>query len=146
VTVTPLLFRVLRYGAVLALVVAVLGGIIGGLVADTPGVFGALVGAAMSAVFLGMTAVSILIAGRVAKGDLTNPVFFGIVLGIWLLKLILFFVLSLWLRTQDWIDPAVFGFTAIAAVLGSLIADAFAFQRTRIAMDVSLPGDDRPGG
>ena len=75
------------------------------------------------------TAVSILVAGRVTKGDLTSPAFFGIVLGIWSLKLILFFVLSLWLRTQDWLDPAAFGFTAIGAVLGSLVADAVAFQR-----------------
>jgi hypothetical protein len=54
-------------------------------------------------------------------------------------------VLSLWLRTQDWIDPGAFGFTAIVAVLGSLVADGVAFQRSRIPLDVKLPAEDRPG-
>ena len=83
-------------------------------------------------------------SGRAAKGDLTSPAFFGIVLGIWSLKLILFFVLSLWLRTQDWLEPATFGFTAIGAVLGSLVADALAFLRSRVPLDVALPGDEGP--
>jgi hypothetical protein len=144
VSVAPLLTRSLRYGAVVALAAAVLGGGIGWLVAGPPGLAGGLLGAALSAVFLGLTAVSILIAGKVTKGDLTSPAFFGIVLGIWTLKLILFFVLSLWLRSQDWLDPAAFGFTAIGAVLGSLVADAVAFQRSRVPLDVVLPAADRP--
>ncbi len=142
-SVAPLLTRSLRYGALVALAAAVLGGGIGWLAAGTAGLAGGLLGAALSAVFLGLTAVSILVAGRVTKGDLTSPAFFGIVLGIWSLKLILFFVLSLWLRTQDWLDPAAFGFTAIGAVLGSLVADAVAFQRSRVPLDVVLPTADR---
>ena len=143
-SVAPLLTRSLRYGAVVAVAAAVLGGGSGWLVAGAPGLAGGLLGAALSAAFLGLTAVSILVAGRATKGDLTSPGFFGIVLGIWTLKLILFFVLSLWLRTQDWLDPAVFGLTAIGAVLGSLVADAIAFQRSRVPLDVALPGADRP--
>lgn len=141
-TVTPLLLRSLRYGGIVAVVVAVVAGVVGWLVSSGAGLVGAIVGAVLGAVFLGLTALSILIAGKVAGGDLTSPAFFGIVLGVWTLKLILFFVLSLWLRTQDWLDPAVFGFTAIAAVLGSLVADAVAFQRTRVGIDVKLPGDE----
>lgn len=140
-SVAPLLTRSLRYGALVALAAAVLGGGIGWLVAGGPGLAGGLLGAALSAVFLGLTAVSILVAGRVAKGDLTSPAFFGIVLGVWTLKLILFFAFSLWLRTQEWLDPAAFGFTAIGAVLGSLVADAVAFQRSRVPLDVVLPAD-----
>lgn len=140
-TVTPLLTRSLRYGGIVALVVAVGAGVLGWVLAGGPGLAGAIVGAVLAAVFLGLTAVSILVAGRVTGGDLSSPVFYGIVLGVWTLKLILFFVLSLWLRTQDWIDPAVFGFTAIAAVLGSLVADAIALLRSRVPLDVKLPGD-----
>jgi len=54
--------------------------------------------------------------------------FFGIVLGIWTLKLVLYFVLFLWLRTQDWLAPAVFAWTMLAAVLGSLVLDAVALS------------------
>jgi len=144
VSVAPLLTRSLRYGAVVALAAAVLGGGIGWLVAGAPGLAGGLLGAALSAVFLGLTAASILVGGRVAKGDLTNPAFLGIVLGIWMLKLILFFLLALWLRTQDWVDPGAFGFTAIGAVLGALVADTIAFQRSRVPLDVVLPGERGP--
>ncbi|WP_395639468.1 hypothetical protein [Pseudolysinimonas sp.] len=143
-SVTPLLLRSLRYGAIVAVASAVLGGGVGWLVAVGPGLAGGLIGAALSAVFLGLTAVSILVGGRAAKGDLTSPAFFGILLGVWTLKLLLFFVFSLWLRTQDWIDPGAFGFTAIGAVVGLLIADVVAFQRSRVPLDVALPGSDRP--
>jgi hypothetical protein len=144
VSVTPLLTRSLRYGAGVAVVVALVGAGIGWLVAGGPGLAGGLLGAALSAVFLGLTAASILVGGRAAKGDLTSPAFFGILLGVWTLKLVLFFVLSLWLRTQDWIDPGVFGLTAIGAVLGLLVADVVAFQRSRVPLDVALPGADTP--
>lgn len=145
-SVAPLLIRSLRYGAVLAVLVGVGGAVIGFLVAGTPGLVGGLLGAALAAVFLALTAVSILIAGRVSKGDFTSPAFLGIILGVWTLKLILFFLISLWLRGQDWIDPGAFGITAIVAVLGSLIADGVAFQRSRIPIDVKLPDENRSGG
>ena len=150
-TVRPLLLRSLRYGAVLTAIVAVGGGLLGFLAAGAPGLTGGLLGGALAGVFLGLTALSILLAGRVSNGDLTSPAFLGIVLGVWTLKLILFFVLSLWLRGQEWIDPGVFGLTAIVGVLGSLVADVVAFQRSRIPLDVALPhdetaGDERPGG
>lgn len=136
----PLMLRSLRYGAWVAVAAALLGGGLGWLVAGGPGLGGGLLGAALSALFLGLTAISILLAGRAADGDLTNPVFLGIVLGVWVLKLLLFFVLALWLRTQDWVDPGAFGITAIGAVLGGLVGDAVAFQRTRVPLDVVLPG------
>jgi hypothetical protein len=144
VSVTPLLTRSLRYGAIVAVAVAILGGGIGWLLAAGPGLAGGLLGAALAAVFLGLTAVSILVAGRVANGDLTSPGFFGILMGVWMLKLVLFFVLALWLRGQDWIDPGAFGFTAIGAVLGLLVGDVVAFQRSRVPLDVALPGDRGP--
>lgn len=143
-TVRPLLIRSLLYGAILTAVVAVGGAVVGFLAAGGPGLVGGLLGAALSGLFLGLTAASILLAGRVSNGDLTSPAFLGIVLGAWTLKLLVFFVLSLWLRGQEWIDPAVFGLTAIAGVLGSLVADVVAFQRSRIPLDVRLPGDEPP--
>ena len=144
-TVRPLLVRSLRYGAVLTAIVALGGGLLGFLAAGTPGLAGGLLGGALAGLFLGLTALSILLAGRVSNGDLTSPAFLGVVLGVWTLKLILFFVFSLWLRTQDWNDPGAFGFTAIGAVLGLLVADVVAFQRSRVPLDVALPGDDRAG-
>ncbi len=143
-TVAPILKLALRYGALVAGVVAVGGGIIGYLVSGVPGVLGALVGAALAAVYLGLTAVSMLIAGRVTRGDGTSPLFFGVVLGVWVLKLVVFVVVAIWLRGQAWMDPVVFFGAVIVAVMGSLVADIVAFQRARVpyVSDVRLPGEE----
>jgi hypothetical protein len=143
-SVTPLLTRALRYGGIVAGVVAAGAALIGLAVAGVPGLLGGLVGAAMSAVYLGLTAVSMLVGGRAARGDGTSPVFFGVVIGFWLLKLVVFVIAAVWLRGQDWMNPAVFAGTVIVAVLGSLAADVVAFLTARIpyVSDVRLPGED----
>ena len=145
-SVTPILTRALRYGGILALAVAVVAGVVGLLVAGLPGLFGGLFGAALAAVFLGLTAGSMLFAGRVTKGDTTSPTFFGIVLGVWLLKLVVFLVAAILFRGIDWIDPYVFFLAVIVAVMGSLVADVVAFLRARVpyVSDVVLPGESAP--
>lgn len=145
-SVAPILTRALRYGGIVAGVVLVVGGLLGYLVAGVPGLLGAVVGAVLSAVFLGLTAVSILLGGRAARGDGTSPVFFGVVLGALGLKLVLFLVFTLWLRTQTWLSPGVFAVTAIVAVIGSLVGDLLAYSRARVpyVSDVRLPGEDEP--
>lgn len=145
-SVTPILTRSLRYGAIVALVVAVVAGIAGALLSGTPGVMGALVGAGLAAVFLGLTAGSMLIAGRVAKGDGTSPIYFGVVLGMLAVKFVLFLIFALWLRGQEWLDLRVFAGAVIAAVIGSLVGDMLAFAKARVpyASDVRLPGEEGP--
>ena len=142
-SVAPILTRALRYGIIVAIAVAVVAGGIGLIVAGVPGLLGGLGGAALSAVFLGLTAVSMLVAGRVTKGDTGSPAFFGIVLGVWALKFIVFIAVALLFRGQAAVDPYVFFFSVIAAVLGSLIADIVAVVRTRVpyVSDVVLPGE-----
>jgi hypothetical protein len=145
-SVTPILTRALRYGGIWALTVAVVAGVVGLLAAGIPGLLGGLFGALLAAVFLGLTASSMLVAGRVTKGDTTSPAFFGIVLGVWLLKLIVFVVAAVLFRRIEWINAYVFFIAVIAAVLGSLVGDIVAFLRTRVpyVSDVVLPGDVAP--
>ena len=145
-TVAPILYRALRDGAIFSAVVALVAGIVGLLAAGVPGLIGGLLGAALSFIYLGLTAVSFLVAGRVTRNDQTSPVFYGIVLGVWLLKLVLFVVFAIWLRGQTWLDPVVFFVTVIVAVIGSLILDVVAVQRTRVpyVSDVELPGESKP--
>ncbi|NNC13196.1 hypothetical protein HII28_15075 [Planctomonas sp. JC2975] len=143
-TAAPMLNRALRDGGIFAGAVAVIGGIVGLLVAGMPGLWGGLLGGVLSAVFLALTAVSILVGGRLARGDLTSPVFFGVVIGTWFVKLVVFVLLTLLLRTQSWIDGRVYFVVVIVVVLGSLVLDLVAFARTRVpyASDVTLPGED----
>jgi hypothetical protein len=139
--------RALRYGAIVAVAVAVVAGTIGWFTSGLPGLLGGLFGAALSAVFLGLTAVSILVAGRVTRGDATNPVFFAIVLGVWVLKFVVFVVAAILIRAWDAVDPVVFFWAVIAAVVGTLGGDVVAMARTRVpyVSDVQLPGDPARG-
>jgi hypothetical protein len=144
--VTAVLTRALRYGGVVAVACAIAGATIGWLVSGATGLAGGLLGAALSAVFLGLTTVSVLIGSRFTRDDPTNPLFFAVVVGALGVKFVIFLVFMLWLRGQTWLDLGVFAFTTIAAVIGSLIADAIALARTRVPYvgDVRLPGDEAP--
>ena len=141
--IASVLGRALVYGAILTVAIAVVGSIIGYLVAGTPGLVSALVGAGLTALFMGFTALSIVIASRVTKGEPSSTLFFGIVLGMWLLKFVIFIVILVLLRNQPFIVPLIMFFSILAAVIGSLAVDVIAFVRARVPYvgDVPLPSD-----
>ncbi|KRC50500.1 hypothetical protein ASE16_05620 [Leifsonia sp. Root227] len=142
---TPILKDVLKYGLILAVIIAVVGMILGGVFAGWIGVTSALIGTAMAVVFLSITALSILIANKFVGTDLFVGLFFGIVLGGWLLKFVLFLVLAFVLRDQPWINPVVLFLSLIAGVIGSLVVDMIVVFRSRVpyVSDVTLPGEKR---
>ncbi len=143
----PVHVRALRYGGLVTLAIAVVGSALGYLAAGVPGILSALVGAGLAAVFMGLTAASILVGTRVSRGPAPDPRFFGIVIGTWLAKLVVFIGIALWLRGQPWLDPMVFFLAALTAVVGFLVVDVVALQTSRIPyVEVSLPGEgaDRP--
>lgn len=123
----PVLRRTLAYGFAFAAAIAVVGGVIGLLVAGPIAAWSAVIGAAMAGVFLGITALSILIAVRF---DIVA--FFGIVLGAWLLKFVAFIVAALALRDQPWIDPTALFLSLIAGVIASLVVDVVVVMKTRM--------------
>jgi hypothetical protein len=138
-TAAPVLKKILRYGAILAIAIAVIGSVIGWFTVGGVGVVSALVGTAMAVVFLAITALSILIASRYSLGA-----FFGIVLGAWLLKFIIFLVLIFVLKDQPWLDTTVMFLSIVAAVVGTLVVDVVVVARSRMSYvsDVELPGSD----
>jgi hypothetical protein len=144
-TSTPVLRDVLKYGLILAGAIAIVGMLLGGLFAGWVGVTSALIGTAMAAVFLSITALSILIANRFIGTDLFVGLFFGIVLGGWILKFVLFLVLAIVLKDQAWINSVVLFLSLIAGVIGSLVVDMIVVFRSRIpyVSDVTLPGEKR---
>lgn len=126
--------RSLVWGGILSAALLVVGGLLGWWIDGVRGLLGAVVAVAASAVFLGLTTASILIASRIAQRRGETVVFFGIVAGVWLLKLVLFLVLLLSLRGAVWMNPAVFGVTLVVAVLGLLVVDVVAMARTRVPL------------
>ncbi|WP_022901837.1 hypothetical protein [Humibacter albus] len=132
----------LLWGGLLALAIAVVASVVGGLVAGGVGVVSALIGTAMAVVYLGITAASILLANRFTASDLFVGIFFGIVLGAWLVKFVLFIVVAILLKGQPWVNPQVMFLTMIVGVIGSLVVDVVVVLRSRMpyASDTRLPG------
>lgn len=122
----------LKYSALLALVIAVVGGVVGWSVDGTRGLTSALIGTAMALVFLGITSVSILFANRWSGQDFFVAILFGVVMGSWLLKFVIFLVLGFILKDQPWVNaPLLFG-SVIVGVIGSLVIDAVVAAKVRV--------------
>lgn len=141
VSSTPVLRTTLVWSAVVTAVLAVAGAIVGFAVAGTDGLWSALAGVLLAAVFLAITGISILVANRWYGDALYVPVFFGIVLGGWIVKFVVFIVVLLTLRGQPWIDTTVFFVAVVASILASLVVDVVVLTRMRVPHvgDVSLP-------
>jgi hypothetical protein len=124
--------RALRLGVLVAGVVAVVAGGLGLVFAGVPGLVSGLVGAAFALLFLGITAVGLIAAGRSLDGPAGPGVYFAVVLGGWVVKLVLFLVAMLVLRGQPWVQPMVLFLAIVATVLGSLAVDVLVVTRARI--------------
>ena len=135
--------RILTYGGLLALAIAIVGSIVGFIVDGGTGVLSALIGTAMALIFTGLTAASILIGLRVSGGSMISGAFFGIVLGGWLLKFIVFLVILVLLKDQPWVDTVVMFVSIVVGVVGSLVVDLVVIARSRVpyVSDITLPGD-----
>lgn len=124
---SKLFVRVLKLGSALIGAIAVLGGTIGYLTVGLNGLYSGLIGAALALVFVSMTALSILLGGKLPLGG-----FFGVVMGGWILKLVGFIVAMKLLVAADFINGPVLFFTIVASVLGALALDAIVVMRSRI--------------
>ena len=131
-TAGTVLKRALVLGAVAAAAVAVVAGGLGLVFAGVSGLVSGLVGAAFALVFLGVTALGLIVGGRGLDSPLGPSVFFAVVLGGWLVKLLVFLVAMLVLRDQPWVQPVVLFLAVVATVIGSLAVDVMVVSRARI--------------
>lgn len=133
----------LIYGGIVSFIIAIVGSVIGALVAGLPGLLSALVGAAVGFVFVGITALSVMLAARLTRDDPGSPIFFGVIMGAWLLKFVAFLALVFVLRDLATFDPIVLFFSLIAAAIGTVGADVVAVLRSRVPyVEASLPTTD----
>jgi hypothetical protein len=128
--------KVLTYTGFLALAIAVVGGGLGYALAGTDGLWSALVGVALAVVFAGITAASMLIAIRFRLAA-----FFGIVMGAWLLKLVIFVVLLVLVKDQPFVNDVVLFLALVVSIIGTLAIDALVVVRGRLGnvSDAVLP-------
>jgi len=121
--------RVLSWGAILIGGIAVIASVLGYLVVGQKGLVSALIGASMALIFVSLTALSVWIGGNFSLGG-----FFGMVMGGWLLKLVLFLVLVGVLKHATFINGPTLFLTLVASILGSLAIDSLVFFRARLPM------------
>jgi len=131
-----ILTEVLKYTGILAVAIAVIGGGLGYIFAQTDGLISALIGTALSVLFASITAASIIGAMR-----FDIAAFFGIVMGAWLLKIIVFIVILALLRDAPFVQTMVLFLTVIAGAVGTMLIDVIVVFRSRLgyASNVTLP-------
>jgi hypothetical protein len=123
-----LLFRrVLILGSALIAGIALIGGLTGYLIAGNAGLTSALIGAALTLVFVSLTAGSVWIGSKLPLAG-----FFGMVLGGWLVKMIGFALVIGALKNANFINGPVLFFTLVAAILGTLAVDSVLVLKARI--------------
>ena len=124
---TQVFAKALKLSALLVVSVAVICSIIGFLVVGIDGLWTALIGAAIALVFTSLTVLSVLFGARLPLGG-----FYGLVLGGWLLKIVLFAVLMAALQRMEFIHGPTLFFAIVLSVLGSLGIDSWVVLRSRI--------------
>jgi uncharacterized membrane protein YhdT len=131
-TSQPILLKALRWGILATILLVLLFGGIGWLVTEDRGMTGGAMGAAFAGIFLMLTVGSIAFANRFVESPIYVPIFFGIVMGAWLVKFIGFIVALLILRGQPWLDPRMFFFGLLAGVIVSLVIDVVVVTKSRL--------------
>jgi hypothetical protein len=129
-TITTVLRRALVLGAIGALVIGVGTGLVGLALSGIGGLWSGLVGAVLSLLFLGITAVGILGSGRLARGD--SLVAMAVLMGGWFLKLVVFVVAMIVIAKQPWVVPGVLLASIVGTVAVSLVVDCVVVARSRI--------------
>lgn len=125
-----------RQGGLGLLVLVVVAAAIATLVAGTPGLWGALLGAAVGGAFVLFT-VAVILATAGASPTTAGAV----LMGTWLLKLVALLVVVALLRRVDFYDRTTFGIVVIAAAVGLLAVETWAVVRTRVAYVDPVPSD-----
>ena len=129
----PIFLRALRIEAVATLVLAVALGIVGFLVSATPGAVGGSLGAVIAGVLSCLTIGSIAFANhRFIENQNYVVIFFAIVAGGWLMKLVAFIITVVLLRDQGWLDTRMLFVGFVAGILVSLAVDVFVATKSRI--------------
>lgn len=125
--VSSLMRRILLFSAIAGVAIALIGALIGGLVVGMSGVYSALIGAAVAFVFFGITAVIMLFTA-----DSGPAVTAGAAMGGFLVKIVLFFAVIAILSGKDFYHPMVLFITLVAGAVASLAIETWAVQNARI--------------
>ena len=143
-TVSQVVRKVLFWGAIWTSLVGIVASVVGALVAELEGMLGALIGVGVGFAFLALTPLSIVWGLRAGKGNILEPGFFAVVLGMWLAKFVIFLALVFWLGDLSFANRETLFLTIVASLLAGLTTDVVVVVRSRMPyVEVALPGEDR---
>jgi hypothetical protein len=117
----------LRDGLILVAALAVLGSLVGLLVAGVPGLWGGLIGAAIAAFFCGTTVWSMLYT--VGKGATAMG---AVVMGTWIAKMVVLVAVLLVLTRFDFYDRVVLFVVLLLGAVGAALLDYRAVKNGRV--------------
>lgn len=119
--------RVLKVGALALLIAWPVAVAIGYLVDGLAGVWGALIGMGLAAVFFALTVAVALSTARMEVSALGAAV-----LGSWLIKMVLLIVVLALLRDADFYSRPMLFSTLLVGTIGALLLEAWVVNTTRV--------------
>lgn len=129
-SITTVLRRALLLGAAGAVIIGVGTGLVGLSIGGAGGLWSGLVGALLSLLYLGITAIGVLAAGRITRGD--SLVAMALLMGGWFVKLVVFVLAMVLIGGQPWVVPGVLLASVVGTVLVTLVVDCVVVARARI--------------
>lgn len=123
---TAALRAAVRYGAVGMVVLAVVGVILGAVFAGVPGVWGALVGAAVGGGFILFTGLGVLLTARLSATTAG-----AVLLGTWLLKMLLAIGVLAAIDNLTFYNRSTLAAVILAALVVVLGAETYGLLRQR---------------
>lgn len=118
--------RAVTLGGVALAVLMVVAALVWWLIDGTPGLWGALLGAAIGGVFVLLTAVVVIATART-----TPQITAAVLLGTWLLKLVVAIGVVAALRPLEFYSRRAFAVTIIVAMVVVLASETMAVLRTQ---------------
>lgn len=129
-TLATVMRRALVLGASIGFAVGLITGLVGLALFGWSGLASGLVGAVLTILFLGITALGLLISGRLTRRG--GAAASAVLMFAWFAKLIVFVIVMVVLRSQPWVEPYVLLVSIVGTVIASLLVDAIVVGRARI--------------
>jgi hypothetical protein len=122
--------KVIVLSLLVVALVATLGSAAGFFLAGEAGVISALIGALVALMFSTLTVISFWVGYKLPLGG-----YFGVVLGGWLLKFVVFAIALTSLRDAEFISGPVFFFSLVSAIVGGLAVDTWVVSKARLTIE-----------
>ncbi|MFM1950431.1 MAG: hypothetical protein RL418_118 [Actinomycetota bacterium] len=120
--------KALKLSILLVAAIVVIGSGLGWVFAGTDGFFSALLGGLIALVFTTLTILSVALGAKLPLGA-----FYGLVLGGWLIKIVLFAIAMGALQNADFVHGPTLFFAIVVSVLGGLGIDSWVVLRSRVS-------------